>query len=424
MKCDERDMLIEVRISPGKGKLKSLMKAFGRGTRIRKIKSVPHLTLYGPFRIPDYNEKEVMRCIEKIGRKYDHLPFLIDGLDCKKHPDGRGDFVYFVINPSEKLRRFRKELIGELEMVAPSQKEWDKTDESFLYHITLATHLYGRWLDSARSYIHGEKSFINRIISSIFRTKFDDSHVRKPYLPLDGLRITLLNDHQKIRYEYDLARKKTLNRMEALSRYEYKKTLESYRIKNGIQICEPAFEKREATYLMGDLHLDHANIIRFCARPFADINDMNNVLVNNWNYTVKDSDTVYFVGDLVYGKSSRDPDYWINILNGNIEFIRGNHDARIKDAKDYTILEYKHQKFLVLHYPDRVPEDWDGWVIHGHKHNNNMRDYPFINGETKTINVGVELIGYKPINIDYLLSLDIDSIKRMDTINSKPIRAV
>jgi calcineurin-like phosphoesterase family protein len=53
-----------------------------------------------------------------------------------------------------------------------------------------------------------------------------------------------------------------------------------------------------------------------------------------------------------------------------------------------------------------------------------MRDYPFINGETKTINVGVELIGYKPINIDYLLSLDIDSIKRMDTINSKPIRAV
>ena len=51
-----------------------------------------------------------------------------------------------------------------------------------------------------------------------------------------------------------------------------------------------------------------------------------------------------------------------------------------------------------------------------------MSKYPFINGERKTINVSVELTNYRPISLDYLLSLDIDSIKRMETISSNPER--
>jgi len=51
-----------------------------------------------------------------------------------------------------------------------------------------------------------------------------------------------------------------------------------------------------------------------------------------------------------------------------------------------------------------------------------MSKYPFINGERKTINVGVELTNYRPISLDFLLSLNIGSIKRMETINSKPER--
>ena len=66
---------------------------------------------------------------------------------------------------------------------------------------------------------------------------------------------------------------------------------------------------------------------------------------------------------------------------------------------------------------------WDGtaWVVHGHKHNNDIRNYQFINGKRKTINVNAELINYKPLDIDFLVSLNIDSIKRMDTIRSKPV---
>jgi hypothetical protein len=72
--------------------------------------------------------------------------------------------------------------------------------------------------------------------------------------------------------------------------------------------------------------------------------------------------------------------------------------------------------------PDKTPFEWQGWVIHGHKHNNQMQYYPFINGERKTINVSVELIGYKPISMDRLMSLELDSIRSMPMIESQPER--
>lgn len=51
-----------------------------------------------------------------------------------------------------------------------------------------------------------------------------------------------------------------------------------------------------------------------------------------------------------------------------------------------------------------------------------MKNYPFINGEKKTINVSAELLNYRPVDLDFLISLGLDSIKRMDTIDSKPER--
>lgn len=42
-----------------------------------------------------------------------------------------------------------------------------------------------------------------------------------------------------------------------------------------------------------DTHFGHANIIRFCDRPFTDIEAMNESLIANWNRKVTNSDTVY-----------------------------------------------------------------------------------------------------------------------------------
>ena len=45
--------------------------------------------------------------------------------------------------------------------------------------------------------------------------------------------------------------------------------------------------------------------------------------------------------------------------------------------------------------------------------------YPFIDGKRKNINVACEVVDYTPVSIDWLLSLDIDTIIRMETVSSK-----
>jgi calcineurin-like phosphoesterase family protein len=148
---------------------------------------------------------------------------------------------------------------------------------------------------------------------------------------------------------------------------------------------------------------------------------------------VKKSDAVYFLGDLTGpDKKTR---YWLRKLNGTIIFIHDNHDEKLRRSKCYDILNYGGFEFLLVHEsnPDpnnlknpcrkntEVIKSWDGWIIHGHKHNNNLKDYPFINGDNKRINVSVELINYTPLNIDRLIDLDLNSIKRMTTLNSQPV---
>jgi calcineurin-like phosphoesterase family protein len=121
---------------------------------------------------------------------------------------------------------------------------------------------------------------------------------------------------------------------------------------------------------------------------------------------------------LAFGKGSHSTEHWLKQLNGNITFIKGGHD-RTKNAIEHYPLNYKNHEFLLLHNPNQKPIDWKGWIIHGHKHNNDLDNYPFINGKTKTINVSAELINYRPLNLNSLLALNLDATKRMDTINSK-----
>ena len=50
-----------------------------------------------------------------------------------------------------------------------------------------------------------------------------------------------------------------------------------------------------------DTHFDHANIIRFCNRTFASVEEMNEALIGNWNRKVHANDTVFIMGDLHRG---------------------------------------------------------------------------------------------------------------------------
>ena len=58
-----------------------------------------------------------------------------------------------------------------------------------------------------------------------------------------------------------------------------------------------------ARFWTSDLHLNHANIILYCNRPFKSSKRMDEVLINNINMRAKENDVLIHLGDFMcYGK--------------------------------------------------------------------------------------------------------------------------
>lgn len=89
------------------------------------------------------------------------------------------------------------------------------------------------------------------------------------------------------------------------------------------------------TYVTADPHYGHDNIRKYCGRPFATVEEMNEKQIRNHNEIVKSGDTVYVAGDWCFhntkgGKEGEGQltkaDEWIKRLNGKLIFTAGNHD--------------------------------------------------------------------------------------------------
>jgi len=64
-------------------------------------------------------------------------------------------------------------------------------------------------------------------------------------------------------------------------------------------------------WVISDTHFDHANILNFTdkvgkpTRNFADVDEMNETMIANWNSVVKPGDKVYHLGDVLFGTQTR-----------------------------------------------------------------------------------------------------------------------
>lgn len=56
---------------------------------------------------------------------------------------------------------------------------------------------------------------------------------------------------------------------------------------------------------ISDIHFGHANCINFDERPFMDVDEMDWMLIENWNSKVRPEDDVYIIDDFAY-KNSKD----------------------------------------------------------------------------------------------------------------------
>lgn len=172
-------------------------------------------------------------------------------------------------------------------------------------------------------------------------------------------------------------------------------------------------------FVISDTHLGHANIIKYCDRPFSSVEEMNDKIISNWNSVVSADDVVYFLGDFCYGKPMHNASrLYREKLNGKIHLILGNHDKGIhrnsfESASNYSIIEVLSKKILLIHYPihhcseenDRIVQKFNcknlyyNYCFHGHIHNRKG----FMSGP-KHYNVSVEQINYTPLDLDLLIS--------------------
>jgi len=344
---------------------------------------VPHITLVGAF--TPSNVREVVREIREIGKRYEPIKYKIKGFDWFDDTEGR-KVIYLAVYPSEELIELRRELAEQLGKWA-KLKEFEREDD-FIFHVTIAfKDIDNKKFKKIWKYLQERE--IVEINSNIFR-------------------LTLLCNN-KIMYEYDLLLKKLLNRREALNKNRLRYEL-------GLLHDEPPKiyldnQNLSRVHLIGDTHFGHRNIIKYCDRPFKNVRKMNKTLLKNWNKTIRKDDIVFFLGDLAFGNQRYKIKYWLGKLHGRIYLIQGNHDKKIPSdvpSLKQCIVRYGGEEFMLIHKPEDAG-NWKGWIIHGHHHNNHPKYYPFINKMSKTINVGVEMIGYKPISFASLLSHALDN---------------
>jgi calcineurin-like phosphoesterase family protein len=139
-------------------------------------------------------------------------------------------------------------------------------------------------------------------------------------------------------------------------------------------------------FIISDPHFGHANIIKYCARPFKDTAEMDKAIVANWNQVVRPDDTVLCLGDVFWVK--KDAYHLSEQLNGRKQVILGNHDPGVDFFKkiNWTPLTTKrnerfylyndHTEVIMAHRPRDLPTfeetryNGNRVVLCGHEHTN------------------------------------------------------
>ncbi len=163
-------------------------------------------------------------------------------------------------------------------------------------------------------------------------------------------------------------------------------------------------------FFISDTHFYHRNVIEYCNRPFKDELEMNRIMIDNWNNTVTDEDTVYFLGDFALRHNVEEVYKDIGKqLKGHILFIRGNHDKSRNIMNRYfnviemgSVLEYKGYNFILSHHPLYNAQIPEGFVnIHGHIHDKALSRSQY--DLKRHINVSADVINFTPILLDDII---------------------
>lgn len=168
-----------------------------------------------------------------------------------------------------------------------------------------------------------------------------------------------------------------------------------------------------AIFFTADTHFGHANVITYCSRPFSSCEEMNETLMEAWAKSLRPEDTIYHLGDVVFGSKEKGRTLLEQVkkLPGKKILIPGNHDARHLDALRhvFTLAPPLHTihvpdgkksrvTCILCHYPLLT---WEGVFhgsiqLHGHVHG----IFPPTKQQADT---GVDAWGFAPVRLETLL---------------------
>jgi len=166
-------------------------------------------------------------------------------------------------------------------------------------------------------------------------------------------------------------------------------------------------------FFTSDCHFFHKNVLEHNNRPFKDLEDHDNGMIDNWNSVVPEDGNIFMAGDFAFTGDVNRIQKLIDRLNGKIWWILGNHDAKNKldrkvisdmvdgrqmDVATVLLKNDDNQRLFISHYPHLY---WprDTWHLHGHIHsgpNSTSSDKaPF---HALRYDIGCDNNFYKPIS--------------------------
>jgi len=167
----------------------------------------------------------------------------------------------------------------------------------------------------------------------------------------------------------------------------------------------------QSIFVISDMHFGHKNIMLYENRPFNNVEEMDNAIIQNWNKAVGKKDKVFVLGDASFYNKERTTQI-IENLNGYKTLILGNHDEEhsltwwretgFEEVYRYPII---FEKFYILsHEPLYLSRNMPYANIHGHIHHLKYNDKQFFN-------VSVECIDYTPVNFEQIKEVIIKGLE-------------
>ena len=184
------------------------------------------------------------------------------------------------------------------------------------------------------------------------------------------------------------------------------------------------YEYIPKVFFTSDTHFGAERTLKLSRRPFNSVEEMDKIMIENWNSIVGKGDIVYHLGD--FGNYDI-----IKQLNGEIILIFGNYEKKdieeqfnydmeafidkLLDIGFYDVYELddiacyrktiKNNMIYMAHEPSKLPKTftdnkkWNEVHLFGHIHERQMI-------KRFGLNVGVDCHNFKPIDLDTVLFYD------------------